>query len=205
VTCNPWRARLVTPDKEANVKRVLIPLFLASIGIFPTTLLPQVKLTTSNLADFLGRYDTNFGPLEVVFKDLTSDDLPLRDQAGQPLSRRPMQDRLLALTTLRQSARQLAATPDDLVLVATVVIQTEALADDLFDLSEVAYDNDREELGSRLSVLQVTMGENKNLLADYLLALCATKQSRLAELEKEVDELRQKMKESTKQTGSNIR
>jgi hypothetical protein len=183
------------------MKRVLIPLFMASIGIFPTTLLPQQKLTATNLPDFLARYDTNFGPLELVFKDLTNQNLPLRDQADQPLARRPMEDRLLALANLRRSAGQFAAKPKDLVLAATVVIGTETLADDLFDLSQVAYDNDCEELASRLSILQVTMEENKGLLADYLLALAAEEQDRLQQLEKEVDELHQKLKQGMKQAG----
>jgi hypothetical protein len=65
----------------------------------------------------------------------------------------------------------------------------------------VAYDNDREEFGSRLSILQVTMEENKELLANYLLALAAEKQERLQQLEKEVDELHQKLKEGMKQAG----
>jgi hypothetical protein len=176
------------------MKRALILLFLVSVAIFPATLRPQQKLTATNLPDFLARYDTNFGPLEAVFKDLANENLPLTDESGQPLARRPMQDRLLALTNLRQSARQLAAKPEDLVLATTLVIRTESLADDLFDLSQVAYDNDREELGNRLSTLQTTMEENKELLADYLLALAAEKQNRLQQLEKEVDELRQKLK-----------
>jgi hypothetical protein len=185
------------PDyrSEVNMKRALIPLFMASIAIFPTTLLPQQKLTATNLPDFLARYDTNFGPLEAVYKDLTNENLPLTDETGQPLARRPLADRLLALTNLRQTARQLASKPDDLVLASTVVIRTGSLADDLFDLAQMAYDNDREELGKRLSVLQITMEENKELLADYLLALAAEKQNRLQQLEKEVDELHQKLKE----------
>ena len=175
-----------------------ILLFVFSVAIFPTTLLPQQKLTATNLPDFLARYDTNFGPLEAAFKDLTNENLPLTDEAGQPLARRPLADRLLALTNLRQTARQLAAKPEDLVLATTLVIRTESLADDLFDLSQVAYDNDREELGNRLSNLQTTMEENKQLLADYLLALAAEKQNRLQQLEKEVDELHQKLKEGVK-------
>jgi hypothetical protein len=166
--------------------------------ILPTTLVPQQKLTATNLPDFLARFDTNFGPLQEVFKDLTNEDLPLTDEAGQPLARRPLADRLVTLTNLRQTARQLAAKPEDLVLAATVVIRTESLADDLFDLSQVAYDNDREELGNRLSNLQITMEENKELLADYLLALAADKQTRLQQLEKEVDELHQKLKGAAK-------
>jgi hypothetical protein len=180
------------------MRRSLILLILLSLAISPTTLLPQQKLTTSNLPDFLARYDTNFGPLEAVFKDLTSEDLPLTDEAGQPMARRPLADRLLVLANLRQTARQLAAKPDDLVLATTLVIRTESLADDLFDLSQVAYDNDREELGNRLNNLQITMEENKQLLADYLLTLAAEKQSRLQQLEKEVDDLHQKLKGGTK-------
>jgi hypothetical protein len=183
------------------MKKALIPLFMASIAIFPTTLLPQQKLTATNLPDFLARYDTNFGPLEVVFKDLANENLPLTDELGQPLARRPFANRLLAVTNLRQTARQFAANPEDLVLACTVVIRTESLADDLFDLSQVAYDNDREELGSRLSTLQITMEGNQELLADYLLALAAEKQNRLQQVEKEVDELHQKLKEGMKPTG----
>ena len=187
------------------MKRALIPLFMISIAIFPTTLLPQQKLTATNLPDFLARYDTNFGPLEVVFKDLTNENLPLTDEAGQPLARRPFADWLLALANLRQTARQFSAKPEDLVLACTLVIRTESLADELFDLAQVAYDNDREELGNRLSTLQTTMEENKELLADYLLALAAEKQNRLQQLEKEVDELHLKMKEGAKPTGPQVR
>ena len=78
------------------------------------------------------------------------------------------------------------------------MIRTKSLADDLFDLSQVAYDNDREELGNRLSALQITMEDNKELLADYLLALAAEKQNRLQQLEREVDELHRKLKEGLK-------
>ena len=187
------------------MKRALMPLFLASIAVFPAALFPQQKLTATNLPDFLARYDTNFGPLEGVFNDLKNENLPLTDETGQPLARRPLADRLIAITNLRQTARQFAAKPDDLVLATTVVIRTEILADDLFDLSQVAYDNDREDLGNRLSTLQTTMEENKELLADYLLALAAEKQNRLQQLEKEVEDLQQKLKEATKPAASRAR
>jgi hypothetical protein len=184
------------------MKKALMPLFMVSVAVFPATLFPQQKLTATNLPDFLARYDTNFGPLEAVFNDLKNENLPLIDETGQPLARRPLADRLVAITNLRQTARQFAAKPEDLVLASTVVIRTEILADDLFDLAQVAYDNDREDLGNRLSTLQTTMEENKELLADYLLALAADKQNRLQQLEKEVEELRQKLKEVTKPTAS---
>jgi hypothetical protein len=180
------------------MKKALILLFMVLVAIFPATLVAQQKLTATNLPDFLARYDTNFGPLQAVFKDLTNENLPLTDETGQPLARRRMEDRLLALTNLRETARQLAAKPEDLVLAATLVIRTESMADDLFDLAQVAYDNDREELGKQLGALQTTMEENKELLADYLLALAAEKQNRLQQLEKEVNELHQKLKEGRK-------
>jgi len=185
-------------NSEVDMKCALIPLFLVSSAIFPATLLSQQKLTATNLPDFLARYDTNFGPLEAAFNDLENENLRLTDQAGQALSRRPLAERRLAVSNLRQAARQLAAKPEDLVLAATLVIRTESLADDLFDLSQMAYDNDREELGNRLNALQITMEDNKGLLADYLLALAAEKQNRLQQLEKEVDELQRRLKESTK-------
>jgi hypothetical protein len=183
------------------MKRALIVLYMVSVAILPATLLSQQKLTATNLPDFLARYDTNFGPLEAVFKDLANENLPLTDETGRPLARQPMDDRLLALTNLRRTARQLAASPEDLVLATTLVIRTGSLADDLFDLSQVAYDNDREELGKQLGTLQITMEENKELLADYLLALATEKENRLQQLEKEVDELQLKLKEGTKQAG----
>jgi len=180
------------------MKRALLLSFMASVAIFPASLLAQQKLTATNLPDFLARYDTNFGPLDAVLNDLKNENLPLTDQAGQPLARRPLADRLLAVTNLRQTARQLANKPEDLVLATTLVIRTEGLADDLFDLSQMAYDNDREELGNRLNALQITMEDNKELLADYLLALAAEKQNRLQQLEREVDELHRKLKEGVK-------
>jgi hypothetical protein len=185
-------------NSEVNMKRALLLSFMASVAIFPASLLAQQKLTATNLPDFLARYDTNFGPLDAVLNDLKNENLPLTDQAGQPLARRPLADRLLAVTNLRQTARQLANKPEDLVLATTLVIRTEGLADDLFDLSQMAYDNDREELGNRLNALQITMEDNKELLADYLLALAAEKQNRLQQLEREVDELHRKLKEGVK-------
>ena len=175
-----------------------ILLCLFTVTIFPTNLLPQQKLTADNLPAFLARYDTNFEPLDAVFKDLTNENLPLTDESGQPLARRPLADRLQSLTSLRQTARQLAEKTEDLVLATTLVIRTESLADDLFDLSQVAYDNDREELGNRLNNLETTMEDNKGLLADYLLALAADKQNKLQQLEKEVEDLHQKLRAADK-------
>lgn len=156
------------------------------------------KLTPSNLPEFLAHYDSNFGPLDAAYGELDNEQLPLRDEEGRPVGRRPMEDRRQALMELRKIARQLAAEPQDLVLAATLVLRTENLADDLFDLSQVAFDNDREELGRRLSDLQITMDQNQELLASYLLTLAAEKQDRIRQLEKEKAELEEKLKEAAK-------
>jgi hypothetical protein len=158
----------------------------------------EEKLTASTLPDFLTRYDTNFAALDAAYSELANEQLPLRDEQGQPVGRRPIEDRRQALADLRQTARQLAANPQDLVLTATLVLHTENLADDLFDLSQIAFDNDLEDLGKRLSDLQITMDHNKDLLAAYLLALAQEKEARLHQLEKENAELEQKLKEASK-------
>jgi hypothetical protein len=173
-------------------------LLLAALAVFPMTGLAQENLTAANLPDFLARFETNFGPLESVFRHWLDEKLPLRDEAGQSVARRPLADFLLEISHLRQISHQLAGKPDDLVLAAKLVISTETVADDLFDASQIAYDNDREELGARLSGLETVIAGNKRLLADYLLALAADRQARLQQLEREVEELRRKAKEGKK-------
>jgi hypothetical protein len=176
--------------------RALLLLVLLAFSMFPSLALAQKKLTLSNLPDFLAGYDRNFPVLEALFAELANENLPLRDEKGQPLGRRPIEDRRQALSDLRGTARQLAANPQDLVLAATLVTRTETLADDLFTLSQIAYDNDREELGKRLADLQLTMDRNKEFLETCLLTLAAQTQERLKQLEAENEELRRKLKEA---------
>jgi vacuolar-type H+-ATPase subunit I/STV1 len=159
----------------------------------------QEKLTPANLPEFLKQYDTNFSLLDQIYRELAEEELPLRNEGGQPLGRRPIEDRRQALSDLRQNVVRLAASPQDLVLTASLTFKTENLADDLFDLSQIAYDNAREELGKRLGDLQITMDHNKEMLAAYLLALAAEKQEYIARLEKEKAELERKVREFEKQ------
>jgi hypothetical protein len=177
----------------------LLPVTWLALALLPGTLFAQEKLTSANLPEFLKHYDTNFSLLDQIYRELAEEELPLRDEAGQPLGRRPIEDRRQALSDLRQNLLRLAADPQDLVLTATLVFKTENLADDLFDLSQIAYDNGREELGKRLGDLQITMDHNKEMLAAYLLALAAEKQERIVQLEKEITELERKIKEAEKQ------
>jgi hypothetical protein len=182
---------------EVDMRR-LLPLALLALVLLPLNLSAQEKLTPSNLPNFLAGYDTNFGLLDAVYSEMADENLPLRDEAGQPLGRRPIEDRRQVLSDLQQAAHQLSASPQDLVLLAALVFKTENLADDLFDLSQIAYDNDREELGKRLSDLQTTMDHNKELLSAYLLNLAADKQARISQLEKDKAELERKLQEAEK-------
>lgn len=181
------------------MQTAFLPIVLGVLALFPGTLSAEEQLTPANLPGFLARYDANFRPLDAVYDELVNEKLPLRDEEGQPLGRRPIEDRRRALSNLREAARELAAHPQDLVLTAKLVFGTENLADDLFDLSQIAYDNDREELGKRLSDLQITMDRNKESLANYLLDLAAEKQDRIEQLEKEKTLLEHQLKSARKQ------
>jgi hypothetical protein len=119
----------------------------------------------------------------------------MHDEAGQPLARRQLEDRQQALSNLHATVNQLAARPDDLVYATRLFVQSESLADDLFGLSQVAYDNNREELGRQFTEVLRIMDRHNTLLESYLLRLAAAKEVRLRELEKENEELRQKLRE----------
>jgi hypothetical protein len=175
---------------------LLLPTFL--VFVFPSAQLhAQEALTSANLPDFLSRFEQNFSFVEEAYTDLAKENLPLRDTQGQPLGRRPLEDRRGVISALRQSSPEVAAHPQSLVSVMKIVFQTEELADDLFDLAQVAYDNDREELGRRLAAARKTMEHNKDLLSTYLLSLAAEKEERLKQLEKENAELQLRVKPST--------
>jgi len=193
------KSRSSRREHQAPTARALLPVTCLALALLPGSLFAQEKLTPANLPLFLKNFDTNFSLLDGTYRELAEEELPLRDEAGKPLGRRPIEDRRQALSDLRQNALRLAADPQDLVLTATLVFKTENLADELYDLAQIAYDNGREELGKRLGDLQLTMDHNKEMLADYLLTLAAEKQERIVRLEKEKTELERKMKEAEKQ------
>ncbi len=176
------------------MRNCLVTFAFVACALLPASLPAQERLTPANLPDFIAAYDKNFEPIETLYSELISEQLPLRDDQGQPLGRRPLEDRRQALSDLREVADQLAHSPQDLALTARLVLRTESLDDDLFDLSQIAYDNDREELARRLADLQTAMDHNKEVLASYLLDLAGQNQERLIELEKENAELQAKLK-----------
>ncbi len=176
------------------MRHLLATFAIAACALLPTASAAQEKLTPASLPEFLAAYDKSFEPIEAIYTELIEEQLPLRDEEGQPLGRRPLEDRRQALADVRELARQLGRAPQDLVLTARLVLRTESLADDLFDLAQIAYDNDREEQARRLSDLQVAMDRNKEALAGYLLDVAGQLQVRLQELEKANAELQARLK-----------
>lgn len=157
---------------------------------------PKAKLSAASLPQFLGGLGKWLDRTDAAFGDLANENLALRDAWGQPLGRRRVDDRRAALAELRQTEHLLAGNPQDLVLTTRLFIQTEALTDDLFDLSQIAYDNDREDLAKRFSDLETGLDGDLELLESYALDLAAQKEARLQELEKQNRQLQEKLKEA---------
>jgi len=156
----------------------------------------DAQLAPSDLPAFLLHYEEGLKPLDSIYTDLENQNLPLRDEDGQPLGRHPINDHRKALADLRQTLHQLAAAPQDLVLSTTLLVQTEELSDNVYDLSQIAYDNDREELASHLDELLPGLDRNKELIEAYTLSLAADVEKRALKLENENRALEQKLKDA---------
>jgi anion-transporting ArsA/GET3 family ATPase len=154
------------------------------------------QLTAATLSQFLASYEKSLDPVDSAFQNLESIKLPLLDESGHPLERRSITDRRKTISDLRDTAKRLAANPESLVLTLTLFDRTEKLADDLYDLSEIAYDNDEEELGDRLKELLTAVGHNQDSIEGYALDLAAKNEERLGKLESENRELQRKLKEA---------
>jgi hypothetical protein len=153
----------------------------------------QKDLAVEQLPEFLARYRDGLRPLDSLYTELAEERLPLREEGGQLLTRRYVEDRRQALDELRRSVAEFDAAPLDLIAALRLFLQSEALADDLFDLAQIAYDNNREELGRRLSQLQGVMDHHNALLESYVLNIAGEGQRRLQALESENADLRKKL------------
>lgn len=180
------------------MRKICLSFFMAAWIALPLSPQnPAKPLTTAGVPEFLASYQKSLDRVDGTYADLVNEKLPLRDENGQPLGRHHLNDRRNEIEVLRQTIHQLAAKPDDLVLTTRLFIQTEALVDDLFDLSQIAYDNDQEELGKRCTELEVAADRQRASIESYALSLAAEKQKRLEELEKQNRDLEQKAKENT--------
>ena len=157
----------------------------------------DAQLTASTLPRFLDGYQQTLQQVDAAFAEILNENMPLLDDSGKPLGRRNIEDRHKQVAELREAAKQLAAAPQDLVLVLNLFDGTEKLADEVYDLSQMAFDNDLEELGNHLSRLLPTVDHDQDALGAYGLSLADEKQKRITELERQVEDLRQRLKEAT--------
>jgi DNA anti-recombination protein RmuC len=172
-------------------------LILAAVVWFPAVAPAQTEtLTEVTFPEFLTHYEESLHPVDQAYEEMANENLPLRDETGQALGRRHIEDRRQVVVSLHQTIRQLAANPQDLVLTTKLFFQTETLVDDLFDLSQIAYDNDREELAKTFSDLETALDHNDDLIEAYVLRLAAAKQERIEQLEKENQDLQKRVKEA---------
>lgn len=150
------------------------------------------QLTPSNLPEFRAKLEQSLRQTDAAFNDLESSKLPLVDESGETLGRRKIKDRRQVLVDLEKTLKDFARHPQNLVMVMTLSDQTEELADEVYDLSQIAYDNDREELAQNLTDLLNTLNQDANLIASYAMDLATQKEARLRQLEKENHKLRKK-------------
>ena len=149
-------------------------------------------LAASNLPQFIARYEQSLKPIDAAYADLSDQPFPMRDDSGRWVGRREIKDRRKIVADLRTTAGALAARPEDLVLALTLFDLTERLSDDLYDLSQIAYDNDLEEPATRLTELLATVNYNQDLIEGYVFNLARDKEKQLRQLREEKQETRQK-------------
>jgi hypothetical protein len=154
------------------------------------------QLTASTLPQFLDGYQQILRSVDAAFADMLNEKMPLLDESGKPIGRRNIEDRHKQVADLRDAANQLAAAPEDLVLVLKLLDATEGLTDEVYDLSQTAFNNDLEDLGNRLSRLVPAVDHDEDTLGKYALSLAREKQKRITELEREVQDLQQKLKQA---------
>lgn len=143
------------------------------------------KLTASNLPEFLVRFRRDMKQANLDLSHLSDSKLPLLDEAGHPLGRRRITDRRQTLIDLEKTLTDFSRDPRDLVVAMTLSDQTEELADEVYDLSQIAYDNDREELAMEFTDLLQTLNDDADLIQAYALNLAAQKEHELRQRRKQ--------------------
>jgi hypothetical protein len=150
----------------------------------------DASLPRSELPQFLARYEQRLKPIDAAYADLSDQPFTMRDDSGRTVGRREIKDRRKIVADLRATARALAARPEDLVLALTLYDLTEKLGDDLYDLSQIAYDNDLEEPATQLTEFLVTVNYDQDLIEGYVFNLAKDKEKQLRQLREEKQQTR---------------
>jgi len=152
--------------------------------------------TAESVTAQVDRYEKTLEPLDSVLEDLESENLQMNNDSGGPQEHRPIENRRQALAELRQTIAQLRGQPEDLKGVVTLLVHSEALSDELFELVQVAYDNDREELGRRISDVVAAIDAEQESVQALVMALADEKETRIKKLEAENETLRKQLKQA---------
>jgi DNA repair exonuclease SbcCD ATPase subunit len=173
-------------------------LLLAAVVLVcsPRLMAQGENLTAESVTAQLDRYEATLQPLDSLLDDLESENLQMNNDTGAPVEHRPIQNRRQALAELRRTIETLRAQPEDLKGVVTLLVQSEALSDELFDLEQVAYDNDREELGRRISEVVTAIDAQQESVQALTMALADQKEARIKKLEEENETLRKQLKQA---------
>ena len=145
---------------------------------------------------FMARLEEALITADEACTDMANNHLPLRDEQGRPLGPRTLEGFRPSVDDVRHLNQQLAASPTDFVLATDLFLQTGELADALFDFSQTAYDNDREELGRRLVEISAALERHQQEIKTYILDLAAKLQQRVRKLEEENQNLQRKLDEA---------
>lgn len=142
------------------------------------------KLTPSNLPSFLKTFHDDVEQVNEAFEHLSHTSKPMFDAKEETLGRRKIKDRQQTVADLKNTLDDFERRPDNLVVTMTLSAQTEELADELYDLTEIAYDNDQEETALDLTRLLGDFNNDAGLIQAYALNLASQKEERLRKLEK---------------------
>ena len=177
---------------------------LAAISV-PAGICAQDQIPLGREAPaFMAGLEKALKTAEEACNEMADNHLPLRNEQGRPLGQPALERSRLSVDDVRHLSQQLAASPTDFVLAMDLFLQTGELADALFDFSQTAYDNDREELGRRLVEISAALEHRQQEVKIYTLDLATKLQQRVRRLEEENQNLQRKLDEALAEPKENV-
>ena len=153
---------------------------------------------------FVARLEEALKTAEEACTEMADNHLSLHDEQGRPIGPRAIEVSRPSVDDVRRLNQQLAASPSDFALATDLFLQTGELADALFDFSQTAYDNDREELGRRLVEISAALEHRQQEVKIYTLDLATRLQQRVRRLEEENQDLQRKLDEALAKPKENV-
>ena len=169
---------------------------VAALAVSSGTSAQDQKPPVREAPSFMARLEEALKTAEEACTEMANNHLPLRDEQGRPLGPRTLEGFRPSVDDVRHLNQQLAASPADFVLATNLFLETGGLADALFDFSQTAYDNDREELGRRLVEISAALERHQQEIKTYTLNLATKLQQRVRKLEEENQNLQRRLDEA---------